>query len=113
MNSNETVRRLTTEAAEVLSQQYTKIIAERKFKNFDMIYHDYPMDSIVKEYLEKGGKFIDLIEPMDGFHPSQMGNALSMKVFYEFAQRQHPHILGVVNPNNDKIIELFGNQGGY
>lgn len=43
LNTNETVRRFTTQRAQNLSRVYQEIINEGyKFKNFDMVYYDFP-----------------------------------------------------------------------
>jgi acyloxyacyl hydrolase len=52
----------------------------------------------------------DLIEPADGFHPSQTGNAIFGQKFFEFLETEHPEVLGPVNPHNEEIDRLFFNQ---
>jgi acyloxyacyl hydrolase len=42
LNSNETVRKFTSERAQNLSKVYAEIIAEKTYKNFDMVYYDFP-----------------------------------------------------------------------
>ena len=32
---------------------------------------------------------------------------------YESLEKNHPDYLGKINPFNDKIEEIFGDQGGY
>jgi hypothetical protein len=49
----------------------------------------------------------------DGFHPSQIVNSMGADFIYEWLQKEHPDVLGPVNPNNAEIERLFGNQGGY
>jgi hypothetical protein len=44
---------------------------------------------------------------MDGFHPSQAGNALFGQKFFEFLVNEHPDALGPVNPHNAEIDALF------
>ena len=51
-----------------------------------------------------------LLEPSDGFHPSQAGNALFAQKFFEWLEIHHPEALGPVNPHNAEIAELFPNQ---
>jgi len=55
----------------------------------------------------------ELIEPIDGFHPSQLTNALIAKIVWEKLEKEHPDFLGPVNPHNAEIQAIFGNQGGY
>lgn len=42
MNSNESIRNLTTEKAMELNAVYVKLIAENKFNNFDIAYYPTP-----------------------------------------------------------------------
>lgn len=55
----------------------------------------------------------DIIDPVDGFHPSQTGMQLFAKHLWEFLEQAHPHFLGEENPNNAEIERIFGDQGGY
>jgi len=50
---------------------------------------------------------------MDGGHPSVSGEILMGQYMWEILERTHPEVLGPVNPNNQRIQELFGDQGGY
>jgi len=45
--------------------------------------------------------------------PNQIANYLSVEVMWNNLLRDHPEFLGPINPNNDLIDQLFGNQGGY
>jgi len=60
-----------------------------------------------------GGETWQLIEPIDGFHPSQIANGLIGAYFWEQLSQENPTFLGPLNPNNERIKSLFGNQGGY
>ena len=55
----------------------------------------------------------DLIEPSDGFHPSQLANALLARQLWDFVVKTYPQAVGPENPNNAEIERLFGNQGGF
>eukprot|EP00762_Andalucia_godoyi_P006458 ANDGO_02850.mRNA.1 hypothetical protein DICPUDRAFT_153563 len=113
MNTNETIRDLTSERAAILSAIYPKIIQENTFKNFKMVYYPYDVAAVLKIWEAQGGQAWELIEPIDGFHPSQVSNNLFAKYFWEEVARDHPDIWGPVNPNNAAINALFGDQGGY
>jgi acyloxyacyl hydrolase len=63
------------------------------------------------DYQKTGAPLTDLIEPADGFHPSQTGNAIFGQKFFEFLENEHPDVLGPVNPHNEEIDRLFFNQG--
>jgi acyloxyacyl hydrolase len=112
MNSNATIRNETSKAAEALSQVYSKIIADKQnvYKNFKMIYHEFPLKDILEHY---PGPVSDLIEPMDGFHPSQIAISLVADYMFDYLSKNYPETVGKVNPHNAEIIKLFGDQGGY
>ena len=94
--------------------RYSKIIADRKFKHFDMQYYDFPAEEVLKRWIARGGEgYWQLIEPNDGFHPNLISNAITAEVYLDYLQRDHPDWLGPENPNNAKIQMLFGDQGGY
>eukprot|EP00331_Platyophrya_macrostoma_P031901 CAMPEP_0176434518 /NCGR_PEP_ID=MMETSP0127-20121128/16730_1 /TAXON_ID=938130 /ORGANISM="Platyophrya macrostoma, Strain WH" /LENGTH=518 /DNA_ID=CAMNT_0017817281 /DNA_START=239 /DNA_END=1796 /DNA_ORIENTATION=- len=98
MNSNETVRNTTWEHASALNAQLPIIVNNSigKFKNFQVHY----LGNIFNEALATFPlpKYL-LIEPVDGFHPSQYGN--SWIGDYLFQAVKKTGILGAANPNND------------
>jgi len=49
-----------------------------------------------------------LIEPVDGFHPSQIAHSLAADWYWAKLQEMHPDWLGDENPNNGEIIKIFG-----
>ena len=73
-----------------------------------MIYHDPNWDTYVSQYVAQGGRARDLIEPVDGFHPSQTGNQLMAKAVWEYLEANHPEALGGVNAQNAAIRAKFG-----
>jgi len=113
MNENETLRNAASDRAAQLSAVYSQIIANYTFKNFDMIYYPFALPEIIKQWTAMGGQTWQLIEPIDGFHPSQISNALWARNLWSQLQIDRPGWLGPVNPNNGLIQKLFGNQGGY
>ena len=71
LNSNETVRNFTNERAANLSKVYQEIIDDgTTFKNFDIVYYDFPTDDILNRKIMEGGDAKDMIERCDGFHPN-------------------------------------------
>ena len=50
------------------------------------------------------GKAWQVIDPVDGFHPSQIGQALQDQVFWEQIMRGRPETFGEENPFNELII---------
>lgn len=109
LNSNETWRNLTTGRAEQLNTAFKSVVANNTFKNLKVIYIDPPLPEAIREM---GHNPWELIEPVDGFHPSQAGNALTTKLTFKILAGMEG-VLPRVNPFNDKIREKFGDQGGY
>lgn len=111
MNSNETWRNITTERAFQLNDAFQNLVAKETFQNFKAVYMDPPIQKIFKIWGDAGGDPTDLLEPVDGFHPSQLGNALTTKVMFDELEKMG--LLPPTNPFNEKIAEKFGDQGGY
>lgn len=113
MNSNETVRNLTTERAVELSGVLQDLTTSYKPANYKLYYSENPINQVLEEYEKAGGHKWELIEPVDGFHSNQLGQALTAKAVWENLEKEYPEVLGPINPNNDKIQQIFGDQGGY
>jgi len=60
-----------------------------------------------------GGVAFDLIEPADGFHPSQTGNMVLAEKLWADLSTNKPDWIPKQNPNNAAIKARFGDQGGY
>jgi acyloxyacyl hydrolase len=54
----------------------------------------------------RGGEGWQLIESVDGFHPSQTANVLTAEIFWEQIMNDHPNVFGPQNPFNEKIREI-------
>ncbi|KAJ6662060.1 hypothetical protein lerEdw1_012907 [Lerista edwardsae] len=72
MNSNSTLRDITSERAFQLSEVLRNIAESEKYVNFDVAYMDFPLKQIAETWQKAGGEGWQLIEPVDGFHPGQM-----------------------------------------
>ncbi|NXL60023.1 AOAH hydrolase, partial [Chordeiles acutipennis] len=113
LTSNETLRNLTSERALQLSNVLKEIARSEKFANFDIFYMDFPLRQTAEEWQKMGGQPWQLIEPVDGFHPSQIAAALGTSVTWQKALREWPQVLGKENPFNDQIEAIFKDQGGH
>jgi acyloxyacyl hydrolase len=113
MNSNSTARDLTTAHANELNAVMPEIVAEQTYSNFKMYYLNESFNDAVQEWIDSGHSAVDLIEPVDGFHPSQTGIALLSDKVWQWMQQYYPEIIGPVNPHNEAIKALFGDQGGH
>lgn len=110
MNTNETWRNLTDQRAQELTDALITLINNTKYTNISVVYAPQPIQQIFDMWK---GDPADLIEPVDGFHPSQQSNALIANVTWSNLQKNYPHLLPPINPHNDLIEKQFGDQGGY
>ncbi|XP_006887687.1 PREDICTED: acyloxyacyl hydrolase [Elephantulus edwardii] len=113
MSANKTLRALTSERAEQLSNTLRKIAAQEKFTSFNLFYMDFSFQRIIEEWQKRGGQPWQLIEPVDGFHPNEVALQLLADQFWKKAQLQWPEVLGKENPFNSQIEQVFGDQGGH
>lgn len=113
LNPDKNLRDAASQRAAELSQQYELIIKNTSFQNFDMAYYPFPLKELIEEWKAQGGDVSALIEPVDGFHPSQQLNSLLGKYIFQLLLKDHPTFVGAVNPFNDQIKKVFGDQGGY
>jgi hypothetical protein len=49
----------------------------------------------------------------NSFHPSQITNALIAEYLFGLMSKQHPNLVGPLNPNNAAILQMFGSQRKY
>ncbi|EAN87831.1 putative GPI inositol deacylase precursor [Trypanosoma cruzi] len=110
MNTNETVRNATWKLAQTLNAQIPRILKESatKFKNIKVHVLDDVYSGVLSSF--NGSKW-ELLEPVDGFHPSQLANALLGE--YMFKKTVELGIIPPANPFNDLIENRFGDQGGH
>jgi acyloxyacyl hydrolase len=117
LTSNETLREFTSQRAWELSQVLKQLAnsSSGKYRNIDVHYMDCPLTRIIEEWELAHGPDTgyQLIEPVDGFHPNQLGNVLLAEYIWKHLEQHLPHYIGDINPHNQKIIDIFGDQGGY
>lgn len=113
MNTNQTIRDASTARAHEYNQVYQGIIQSNHFENFDLHYYYPDYATLVRKWTEAGRNPAELIEPVDGFHPSTTGHQLLAEDYFEWLSQHVPGALGPINPNNQEIIRLFGDQGGH
>ena len=113
MTPNETARILTDKRAQELNGVYKKIIDEKPYNNFKMAFKPFPIPEIEAKWKLIGKPLSDFVEPVDGFHPSQEAQSAMADDIWEWLEKEHPEALGDINPHNDLIEMLFGDQGGY
>lgn len=115
MNTNETLRNLTTERANQLSAVLQDIAAKDggSYKNFKLYYNENPINKVINEWNKLGKPTWELLEPVDGFHANQMAQPLITESVWQDFLKLYPEAIGKENPNNQRIEQLFGDQGGY
>ncbi|KAH0627181.1 hypothetical protein JD844_002642 [Phrynosoma platyrhinos] len=99
--------------ASQLSSVLKEIAKFEKYTNFDVFYMDYPIKEIAEMWQKIGGEAWQLIEAVDGFHPSQIASALGSKTIWEKILHKWPHVFGKENPFNSEIETIFKDQGGH
>ena len=113
LNDNSTWRNLTTERAMNLSRALEEVVKSKTFKRIIGVYMDNPIAEMVKDWVKTGGQAWELIEPVDGFHTSRLGQYQTAKILYQVVGTKFPEILPPINPNNQNIEDRFGSQNGY
>lgn len=73
-----------------------------------MVYQRPDWNTFISQYVAAGGQAHDLIEPVDGFHPSTTGQMLMAKFIWEYLEQNVPEALGPINPNNAAIDAMLG-----
>eukprot|EP01090_Pellita_catalonica_P010171 TRINITY_DN21636_c0_g1_i1.p1 TRINITY_DN21636_c0_g1~~TRINITY_DN21636_c0_g1_i1.p1 ORF type:complete len:602 (+),score=61.13 TRINITY_DN21636_c0_g1_i1:258-1808(+) len=117
MNKDSYWRNATTERAFLLNDQYKRIVKEvngnHTYKNFNVTYFDCPLHPVVEHWNKIGGQTWQLIEPVDGFHPSQIANELFVSYSWDKWAKEAPYLIPQKNHFNAEIKKRFGDQGGY
>lgn len=106
-------REKATQRAKELSSILKEIAQTQKYQNFELAYMDLPLQKIMDVWASQGGHLPDLIEAVDGFHPSHAFHRLMSKMVWEELSTKYPSFIGPVNPYNAQIQKIFGEQGGH
>ncbi|KAG8191730.1 hypothetical protein JTE90_008794 [Oedothorax gibbosus] len=113
MNKNETIRRATTQRAIELSAVLENIAATKTYNSFSVNYLSNPLAQVIRNWEKEGYELWRLLEPVDSLHPVQAVLPLITQAMWSEIATKYPEVLGAVNPNNQKIQQLFGDQGGH
>ncbi|XP_021349961.1 acyloxyacyl hydrolase-like isoform X2 [Mizuhopecten yessoensis] len=115
MNTNETIRNMTTQRAEQLSNVLKEVAQTEaaKYHNFKLAYLENPVFKVFEHWRNLGRPLWELLEPVDGFHTNQLGQALTGQVLWQILETEYPDAIGPINPFNNKIKAIFGDQEGY
>jgi acyloxyacyl hydrolase len=106
LNSDEETRRKTQDHANSLNA-VSRALESEVFENLTFVYYEVPWVKMFSDYAAHGLPLTNLIEKVDGFHPSQAGNALFAQNFFAWLEANHPEALGAVNEHNEEIDAMF------
>nr|XP_006816953.1 PREDICTED: acyloxyacyl hydrolase-like [Saccoglossus kowalevskii] len=115
MSANETLRNLTSERGAALSRVLQDLVEKSNYTNYKLYYLDFAIgiNAEIDNYINHGGSAADIFESVDGFHPAQTLQRILSEYIWSNLMAKHPQTLGRVNTNNEQILKLFGDQGGY
>jgi len=113
MSNNATLREVTTDHAMMLSDVAEMVIDRSEYSNFKALYYPFDIEESINEWEAQGGEGWQLIELVDGFHPSQTSMVLTANMFWNQIMEDYPEAFGEVNPWNDKIKEIQQKNLGY
>jgi len=113
LNGDPAARDAASERAEELNDVLRQLAANQGYNNFKLYYMDHPDLQYHADYEAAGNNLADLYEVIDGGHPSLTGETLCGEYMWRNLESMYPELLGPVNPNNQKIQDIFGDQGGY
>ena len=113
MTSNSTLRHITSKHARRLNAVLKTIAEKHRFDKFDVHYVENPFQTVLTQWVQGGGEIYELIEPVDSLHPTQAAQPLIATQFWKYLEENLPHVLGPINPYNELISQLFGDQGGH
>ena len=90
------------------------VASNHSYDHFDLTFLEYPLsEDTVRAWEAEGRDGKDLFEAVGGGHPSTNSQILMAEALWAELEANHTGVLGPVNPNNDEIERLFGDQGGY
>ena len=55
---------------------------DKSYENFKMYYQPFPIEDMINVAKKNEVDFKDLIEPFDGFHPSQLGQIYMTEIIW-------------------------------
>lgn len=107
MNSNESIRNATSATAAAMRDTLPQIVEETQssLKNLELHYLGDVFDVAIQSFLAAGHEGWELIEPADGFHPNQAGQAWIAGSIWNATVAAG--IIPPANPNNEKIRAKF------
>ncbi|KAJ8870455.1 hypothetical protein PR048_029477 [Dryococelus australis] len=103
---------LELETSYKLNAMLKDVAATEKFNSFDVHYLENPLHEIFYEWQKNNSAWM-LVESVDSLHPTQLAQPAITDALWKKMLANFPHVLGEVNPNNERIKQLFKDQGGH
>ena len=113
LTADEATRNATTHRAMELSSVLEEVAKAQGYTNLELSYEEFPLAEALDELKKEGKDPAELIEPVDGFHPGEYGHRLLARIIWDHITQKTPHFVSAVNPHNQDIQNIFGDQGGY
>lgn len=117
MNPDEHIRQATSARAVELSNILKGIVKKagnkKMFNSFKIHYIDCPFNEVFDIWKQRGGEPWQLYEPVDSFHPNQLAQPIIADIVWKKILKYFPEALGPINPHNNIIKTVFGDQGGH
>lgn len=121
LTSNDTLRNFTLQRVNELNRGIAETVLANQqtlglHPNYNLYHLPDPIGDVFKMWLAAGGQLWQLIEPVDGFHPNQFCHSIISQVLWDkllMMGSNETDIVGPINPFNDQIRQIFGDQGGH
>lgn len=113
LSEDKDIRDATTKRALELTHMMKYIASTYISKKLSVSFVPNPLAEVIQGWIAKGGKTWELFEAVDGFHPNQIAQPIIANELWKNLKLIAPKSIGPINPRNDEIKRLFGDQGGY
>lgn len=78
------------------------------YPNLSVYYYDFSILDMAKPWIAEGNHIYDIIDPVDGFHPSQVGMTYQAQWIWHDVVLPNSDLDSRPNKYNDDIHKLFG-----
>ncbi|KFM78452.1 Acyloxyacyl hydrolase, partial [Stegodyphus mimosarum] len=113
LNKNETIRQATTQRSVELTEVLQDLAETKTYDQFTLHFLSNPMVQVFRQWEKEGHELWKLLEPVDSIHPVQAILPLITQAMWNEVATKYPEVLGDVNPKNNLIQAIFGDQGGH
>ncbi|XP_034243237.1 acyloxyacyl hydrolase-like [Thrips palmi] len=113
LSDQKDLRDATTKRALELTHMMKYIASSYVSKKISVSFVPNPLSEVIQRWTAKGGKIWQLFEAVDGFHPDQIAQPIIADVLWKNIKLTAPESIGPINPFNEEIERIFGDQGGH